>query len=367
LQNFLFDHIMSNKLQLIPCPLCQNQDNFLSINNTNIDLHIHKYENLYENMSKSEWKVCSKCGFVHQNPRPSIQQLNEFYLKSEYHQIQIPDWYLESNGKYYLDFARWYYIEKIAYAIKKSGLPTGKVFDIGSGYGGVLKIFAEDFNWEISGVEPDTNLFNYSKNILKLDYVQNNILDDKIQLNSQVDLVFSNHAFEHFADLDQVMLGINKILKPGGYIFTAIPTFYKNRSDLSLQWMNSAHYSMFTHNSLNQLFSKYGFEEVAHTYRGYNKEIDDLWHLAKFTGVVKNHNIFFENPAQVQLYTNVINPINSAINYPLYFNYAVKVQTGKALYQKLDRIQENFKLLLNSPQIFWHKFKTKLGFINIKK
>lgn len=74
-------------------------------------------------MSKSEWKVCSKCGFVHQNPRPSIQQLNEFYLKSEYHQIQIPDWYLESNGKYYLDFARWYYIEKIAYAIKKSGLP----------------------------------------------------------------------------------------------------------------------------------------------------------------------------------------------------------------------------------------------------
>jgi 2-polyprenyl-3-methyl-5-hydroxy-6-metoxy-1,4-benzoquinol methylase len=214
--------------------------------------------------------------------------------------------------------------------------------------------------WQVYGVEPDKHLFDYATNHLGITSIQNTILDSNTEIGEQVDLVFSNHAFEHFADLDQVMLGIQKILKLGGYVFTAIPTYYQNRSDLSLQWMNAGHYSIFTHKSLNQLFAKYGFEEVNHTYRGWNKEIDDLWHLAKFTGVTTAENLFYEDPYKVKSYINITNPINSIINYPVYSNYAKRIEIINIFKQKLRFVQRNLKLLLTSPKLAIANIKEKL-------
>ncbi|MDZ4786023.1 MAG: class I SAM-dependent methyltransferase [bacterium] len=350
-----------SKLELIPCPLCGNYSSFESLSINCQDSHIPNYGSLYEGVKKSEWKICSPCGFVHQNPRPSKEDLNQFYLSSRYHSSEIPKSYFLENGKHYIDFARWYYLDKIQYAIANMDLKgLGKVFDIGAGHGGVLKVFSQDLGWEIYGVEPDKNLFDYAANYLGMKTIQNTILDSNTEISDQVDLVFSNHAFEHFADLDQVMLGIQKILKPGGYIFTAIPTYYQNRSDLSLQWMNTAHYSMFTDKSLNQLFSKYGFEEVTHTYRGWNKEIDDLWHLAKFTGVSIEANSFYEISSKVKDYINITNPINSIINYPIYSNYAKRIEFVNMLKQKMRFVKRNFKLLFTSPRQAITNVKEKL-------
>ncbi len=349
-----------SKLKVVACPLCENRSNFKTVNITDQDQHISQYGILYEGITKSEWKVCSNCGFVHQNPRPSIKDLNLFYLNSSYHR-EIPESYLLENGKYYIEFARWYYLDKIKYAISMSNLEkAGKVFDIGAGYGGVLKIFSQDLGWQVYGVEPDSYLFDYATNYLGLNSIQNTILDGNIEIDDQVDLVFSNHSFEHFADLDQVMLGIQKILKPGGYVFTAIPTYYKNRSNLSLQWMNAAHYSMFTDKSLNQLFSKYGFEEVTHTYRGWNKEIDDLWHLARFTGVSIEPNLFYECDSKVKNYININNPINSIINYPIYSNYNKKVEVMNVLKRGLLFVRCNLKLLFTDPNSALSNIKEKL-------
>ncbi|MCL1491748.1 MAG: class I SAM-dependent methyltransferase [Pseudanabaena sp. Salubria-1] len=350
---------MSN-LELIPCPLCGNHSDFESLNINYKDEHISNYGSLYAGSQKSEWKICSQCGFVHQNSRPSKEDLNLFYLTSSYHR-GIPESYLLENGKHYIEFARWYYLEKIQYAIANSNLKTpGKIFDIGAGFGGVLKIFAQDLGWQVYGVEPDTYLYGYAANHLGLSSIQNTILDSNTEIGDQVDLVFSNHAFEHFADLGQVMLGIQKILKPGGYIFTAIPTYYKNRSDLSLQWMNSAHYSMFTDQSINQLFSQYGFEEVTHTYRGWNKEIDDLWHLARFTGIKTDPQVFYEDSSKVKKYINTINPINSIINYPIYSNYAEKIKAINIFKRRLRFIKNNIKLLFISPKSALSNIKEKL-------
>ena len=52
-----------------------------------------------------------------------------------------------------MKFARWYYSDKVAFAIENAG-KTGRVFDMGFGYGGVLKLFAER-GWEVSGRAPD--------------------------------------------------------------------------------------------------------------------------------------------------------------------------------------------------------------------
>ena len=331
----------------VACPLCGAEGEFLSLHITRQDIHIQKYGALYEGSALSEWKTCGECGFVHQNPRPSLEALAEFYMKGQYHAPDVP-----TNVMDYFNFTEWYYGEKVEYALAKSELSGGRVLEIGSGLGGVLRLFS-DRGWEALGVEPDPIQARFASNTLGLPGVRQGLVDDSFLLDTKVDLVFSNHAFEHFADLSSVMRAVTRVLKPGGYICTAVPTYFSNRSRLSKLWMNSAHYSLFTHRSLNQLFARYGFQEVCHTYRGWHKEIDDLWHVARFTGGPVDPSSFFEDPAAVQRYVNLFNPLRSIVYAPVYANYARRVATYTTL-------SNAWNFLWRTPSLFFEKLKKRL-------
>lgn len=325
-------------MKTISCPLCKEACSFVAVSVPGGDTDIRKYGSLYAGKKVSEWKVCGQCGFVHQNPRPSAEALNDLYLKSQYHNAAP-----QSTREEHLEFAHWYFSEKIAFALRQSKLERGCVFDVGCGRGGVLKLY-EERGWKAYGVEPDQNLANFAATELGLRGVKQGILDSRFELDEKVDLVFSNHAFEHFADLDEVMKGVQKIIKPGGYLFIAVPTYYRNKSSLSKRWMNSSHYSLFTHNSLNNLLARYGFEEVAHTYSGWKKEVDDLWYLAKLTGKRADPAKYFENPTEVARYLRVINPMRSFLFYPVYSYWATRV-----------RIYTAIRLFITSPKDFFRK------------
>ena len=338
-------------LQLVPCPLCSQSKMFIDVVVPNIDAHIHSYGSLYAGKKISEWKICGSCGFVHQNPRPTIVALNDYYMHSSYHENPAV---VESEG--YLKFSRWYFTEKIDFALRESGVSNGSVFDIGCGRGGVLKLY-EERGWKSFGVEPDQNLANYAINEFGLKGVKQGILDSHFEIEEKMDIVVSNHAFEHFADLDEAMIGVKNILKPGGYIFVAIPTYFKNKSSLSKLWMNSAHYSLFTHNSLNNLLARYGFEEISHTYSGWKKEVDDLWYIAKLTNKVHDSKIHFENPEAVSRYLRIINPLRSFVFYPVYSNWVVRVRIYTLVVNAL-------KLLITSPSTFVKKLLQRINLIN---
>jgi len=301
-----------SKLKEVNCPVCMGEE-YRIAKNTNIDLHIVKYGDLYSGLKKSQWVICNNCGFVYQNPRPTVKSLEKFYLDSKYHKHgkdQFPD------SIEFVKFSYWYYQEKIDYLLRQSGLSAGSVFDIGYGHGGMLRVFA-DKGFKTYGVEADEEMQKYATKELKLKNLLLGVLNSKIE-NPKVDVIISNHAFEHFFDLHEVMKGITKILKPGGYILTVIPTYNESRSNLSRLWMNSAHYNMFTHTTLNRLFNRYGLQEVSHTYRGWLKEIDDLWHVAKYTGEINEDNLFKDSPAKVESYLKTWIPLRTLLFSPFY-------------------------------------------------
>jgi SAM-dependent methyltransferase len=329
-------------LALVPCPLCGAHEGFLRLNITRTDLHIHKYGALYEGKPLSEWKACGRCGFVHQNPRPTLEALQDFYSTGQYHPPTLPG----DTGQY-LEFARWYFTEKIDYAVAHAGPSPGRVLEIGCGLGGALSVFQE-LGWATLGIEPDSAQARFATHTLGLAGVRQGLVDASLSLDPKVDLVFSNHAFEHFADLDSVIQGVSRVLKPGGHIFTAVPTYFSNRSRDSKAWMNSAHYSLFTHQSLNQLLARHGFEEIRHTYRGWRKEIDDLWHVARYSGVPLKAEVYFEVPRAVQRYVNLINPVRSLLYAPLYAGYSHRVAFQ-------TRVARMWTLLRRSPVDFFRK------------
>jgi SAM-dependent methyltransferase len=315
----------ANSLLLVPCPLCGAHNGFLPLRITRTDLHIRKYGALYGDRQLSEWKACGRCGFVHQNPRPTLDALRQFYVGGQYHPPRLPE-----SDEEYLAFSDWYYSEKIDYAVARAGVPSGRVLEIGCGLGGALRQFAAR-GWTAIGIEPDPTQADYASRTLGLSGVRQGLVDERFDLGEKIDLAFSNHAFEHFADLHAVMRGVARVLRPGGVIFTAVPTYYRNRSRLSKSWMNSSHYSLFTHRSVNQLMARHGFEEICHTYRGWRKEIDDLWHVARFTGQPGDPLIHFEDPRYVQRYVNVYNPLRTVVFSPFYAGHARRVALVKNL------------------------------------
>lgn len=87
---------------------------------------------------------------------------------------------------------------------------------------------------------------------------------------------------------------------------------------MSVQWMNASHQALFTHRSLSQLDARRGFDYVTHTYRGWRRAIDEVWHVARHTGEATDPTRNYEDPDEVVDYVNRTNRLRSALFWPLY-------------------------------------------------
>ena len=54
------------------------------------------------------------------------------------------------------------------------------------------------------------------------------------------------------------MEGILNIAKVDSFVAISVPTYHSNKSRMSLDYMNCAHYNMFSHKSISFLMAKYG-------------------------------------------------------------------------------------------------------------
>ncbi|MFN8371147.1 MAG: hypothetical protein U0T83_11065, partial [Bacteriovoracaceae bacterium] len=92
---------MQGSIVQVPCPLCDNDKIFLALNTPDKDEHIALYGEVYSGYLKSHWKACGVCGFVHQNPRPSLAALNEYYSQSKYHIPRSDEFNLDELNEIY--------------------------------------------------------------------------------------------------------------------------------------------------------------------------------------------------------------------------------------------------------------------------
>ena len=348
-------------LERVPCPVCKNKEEFLPVKVPNRDDHIHSYGKIYEGYTKSIWKVCGKCGFVHQNPRPSVATLNAYYKESKYH----GDVYYDRD-ELLKDYQPVAYGHEIPRLVADTGIKQGSVFDLGCGLGFALKDFRDEHGWECYGIEPDNDKSAFAIKQLELKNVTQGMFNAKTEIKGgkKVDLVFSHHVWEHIADFDEVLKGIPNILKRGGYFFASMPTYFQNRSNMSKLYMNSAHYSSFTHNAMSNLLARHGFEYVKHYY--YNRAglgvTDDLQYLAKYTGKRIDAHVYFEDPKVVQRYVNTINPLRSIFFAPIYsarYFYAY----SRIRYVYWQGIKNFFRRVgyLRNPSLFVEKVRKRLS------
>lgn len=165
---------------------------------------------------KEEFQIveCQNCALRYTSPRPEDGELGAYYEEENY--ISHTDSKESLMDKIYAKV-------KAVSAQKKLGLiesyaSKGSLFDFGAGTGYFAKA-AADRGWSAGGFEPSEKARETSRNNYSVE------LSDSIDSlkESSADAISMWHVLEHLPDLKGDLGKISKGLKPGAYLFIAVP------------------------------------------------------------------------------------------------------------------------------------------------
>lgn len=154
-------------------------------------------------------------------------------------------------------------------------LPDGLsiVLDVGCSSGGFGKLL-KDRGLTVWGVEPNTKAAHEAES--RVDHVINNIFDETILdliQDQKFDCIFFIDVLEHFTDPYSAIDLCKKMLRPNGYIISAIPNVLQYGNILKIlknqDWeyveagiMDKTHLRFFSKKSIVRLFEEKEFEIV---------------------------------------------------------------------------------------------------------
>jgi 2-polyprenyl-3-methyl-5-hydroxy-6-metoxy-1,4-benzoquinol methylase len=234
---------------LSACPVCDNETF-----TTFLECPDHFLSKEIFTISK-----CQNCGFLFTNPRPETDKLSSYYKSEEY--------ISHSNSRKGFQNLLYQRVRnftisrklKMIHGFKKQG----SLLDIGCATGEFLN-FCKKNNWNVEGIEPDESarqngISNYALKIGDENHL-NNILPVSF------DVITMWHVLEHVPLLNERIDQLQKLLRPDGYLFIAVPN--ANSPDAKLYGSYWAAYDVprhlyhFTPETITRIFSKHNFSLI---------------------------------------------------------------------------------------------------------
>lgn len=152
---------------------------------------------------------CKNCGLVFVNPQPSLTEMREDFAEMYYASL------VEKQRKDRERVAS-YRLRKIM-KYKKGE----KLLDIGCGFGELLKL-AKEKGWDVYGLDISKYLKNYIDKEIANSIYYGELLENKYK-SDYFDVIVLGHVLEHMRNPLIVLREINRILKPNGLLFIAVP------------------------------------------------------------------------------------------------------------------------------------------------
>jgi SAM-dependent methyltransferase len=200
---------------------------------------------LYEDMEDrlygfpGKWSLldCPSCGLIWLNPRPTLDELKEFYKNYLTH--ELPDPTFTSLKRFFLNSVLYFQLGYQGLVLGRFQRILGRLFslfgpiremaelsvmtlrseengrllDIGCGSGEFL-VRMKEFGWDVVGIEPDPEAVKVCQN-LSLNVIEGTI--EEVDLpNNQFDVVTMNHVIEHVLDPIKTFKKCYHTLKIGG-------------------------------------------------------------------------------------------------------------------------------------------------------
>jgi SAM-dependent methyltransferase len=150
---------------------------------------------------------CQHCGYVFDNPRPTLRAIIAFYSQMG----KYDSWLREEENRDQL----W----KRRLKILKRHRNSGTLLDVGTGTGQFLTIARECF--AVKGTEVSESAVRIATERYGLDVVHGQI--EEVQFSSSFDVVTLFHVLEHVPNPLATLRTCRELLNPGGILVVAVP------------------------------------------------------------------------------------------------------------------------------------------------
>lgn len=228
-------------MERIDCLLCGSHDNSVLYEARDPDRITKEYYRAVK---------CTRCGFVYTNPRPTKEEMSNFYYGRYYGQ-------LATYSGLFFELLNLFFVRRRAKRINRFKT-DGRILDVGCGQGRLLRVLKEE-GFEVFGIDPygpeDKGL-----NILNIE------LGDGVFKDSFFDVVTLWHVLEHTHDPLKLLVIIRKILKDDGLLLLATPNIGSLEARLSKEmWFHldlPRHLYHFNLPTIREILKKTGFKII---------------------------------------------------------------------------------------------------------
>jgi len=206
---------------------------------------------------------CKDCGFTHLWPKPTAEELADYYSRSFYETHTPKDWAeKEASEQSYWELE---YADRLAGLAEILGKPKGKLLDVGCG-GGWLLASARSRGWEVLGVEPSLAMWEQAAQ--RAPVLLGTFPGVDVSGPGLFDAVHLKLVLEHVSDAFEVLRAACGVLRPGGVVVVQVPNDF-NVLQLAAQellekeswWVtHPAHVNYFSFDSLERTLRRCGFE-----------------------------------------------------------------------------------------------------------
>lgn len=233
-----------NMMVNVGCPLCgkRNKKEFLRVP-----------DSLGISGETFSLAGCRECGMVFLDPRPSSDEMLDYYPKGYCWQ--------ERDGR--LETAYRELILRAEIGLLSFMLPkTGRLLDVGCGSGDYLCFF-RGRGWEVYGVESSGPAAEYAAKIRGLNIHQGDIFSAGFP-DDHFDLVTYFQVLEHVDEPRRQVRESFRILKPGGTLIAQVPNIesaqFRRHRERWLHLSAPQHLNHFSPNTLARLLRSEGFD-----------------------------------------------------------------------------------------------------------
>ncbi|HRD56933.1 MAG TPA: class I SAM-dependent methyltransferase [Ferruginibacter sp.] len=192
------------------CPVCsgKNIQNFLRVKDYTVSGETYP---LYQ---------CSNCSFVFTQDIPSQEEIGKYYQSQNY--ISHSDTQQGLVNKLYHKVRKITLSGKRKLVAGKTGLTKGNLLDVGCGTGAFLNEM-KLAGWQITGLEPDEVARKNANDLYAINPMPSHEIFNLPQ--SSYDAITLWHVLEHVHQLNEYVAQLNKLLKPAGVLFIAVPNY----------------------------------------------------------------------------------------------------------------------------------------------
>ncbi|WP_339813577.1 class I SAM-dependent methyltransferase [uncultured Imperialibacter sp.] len=187
------------------CPICTNTD----LRNSLI------CKDYLVSQQSFAISICSSCGLLITNPRPSKETISQFYDSSSYLSHNSDGSLMSRLYSLAQRYTLWYKFR----LVKRLAKPGSRLMDYGCGVGQFMQ-YMQSNKYEVTGIEPSDVGLSKARSKEMLVY---QTLSEAKESAAKFDVITLWHVLEHVHDLNTTIKQLKKLLNKDGHVVIAVP------------------------------------------------------------------------------------------------------------------------------------------------